>query len=79
MRKILVEKDICVRGLAHPVVTSAGIGGFMEKIKEQQEEADENQVQTPNKTTRLGLPRLPAVLTPRTMRSHRAFTDGREV
>lgn len=43
MRKILVEKDICVRGLAHPVVSGIGTERFMEKIK-QQEEADRQQV-----------------------------------
>lgn len=43
MRQILVEKDICVRGLAHPCVTGAGTGDLAEKIKEQRE-ADEQQV-----------------------------------
>lgn len=44
VRKILVEKDICVRGLAHPAVSGGGTERFMEKIKQQQE-ADRQQVQ----------------------------------
>ncbi len=46
VRQILVEKDIFVRGLAHPCVTGAGTGGLVEKIKEQRE-ADEQQVPSP--------------------------------
>lgn len=34
MRKLLVDKNILVRGLAHPVVTGGGDGDFINKIRE---------------------------------------------
>lgn len=43
VRKILTEKDICVRGLAHPAVSGTGTERFMEKLRQQQE-ADRQQV-----------------------------------
>lgn len=55
VRKILVEKDICVRGLAHPAVSGVGTERFMEKLK-QQDEDDKQQVQEhyfTNQTTKL--------------------------
>ncbi|CAM9137683.1 unnamed protein product [Ectocarpus fasciculatus] len=42
VRKILTEKNILVRGLAHPVVTGCGTGDLFETIKRQQE-SDETQ------------------------------------
>ncbi|CAN0545263.1 unnamed protein product, partial [Ectocarpus sp. 8 AP-2014] len=42
VRKILAEKNILVRGLAHPVVTGCGTGDLFETIKRQQE-SDETQ------------------------------------
>ncbi|CAM9512475.1 unnamed protein product [Ectocarpus sp. 4 AP-2014] len=42
VRKIFAEKNILVRGLAHPVVTGCGTGDLFETIKRQQE-SDETQ------------------------------------
>ncbi|CAB1116918.1 unnamed protein product [Ectocarpus sp. CCAP 1310/34] len=47
VRKILAEKNILVRGLAHPVVTGCGTGDLFETIKRQQE-SDETQVRRGN-------------------------------
>ncbi|CAM9346722.1 unnamed protein product, partial [Pylaiella littoralis] len=55
VRKILAEKDICVRGLAHPIVTSAGMGGFLENMMKQKE-PDQNQGYGATRTAGVSVP-----------------------
>lgn len=48
VRTILREKDILVRGLAHPMVTGADSGDFFNKITCQQEKAGKEKVRYSN-------------------------------
>lgn len=47
MRKLIGDKNILVRGLAHPVVTGAGDGDFINKLRDKTESGN-NQVRIQN-------------------------------
>lgn len=70
VRKILAEKNILVRGLAHPVVTGCGTGDLFETIKRQQE-SDETQVWRGNNVvTQVALTLKRTTRLPSTFRKH---------
>lgn len=56
VRTILREKDVLVRGLAHPMVTGADTNDFFKKLSCQQEEANKKKVRRPHEHVRMVWP-----------------------